>query len=188
MAPTHGSNQALGSLVNSLSDSKRTSDANSNSPKKPATGSRRTTNEPRVDRIRRREQRDLTPEETDEMDKFFIRMQAIYRHLWSSSFEGEAMMRQAQKEWLDTFYRANLTGKQISEGLVRCKQTFSMPPSPKEFLDLLPSRRQDHQIARRALPEPDDVKAARCERGMQKMKNIKALLNSTKPTEEAPDE
>lgn len=115
------------------------------------------------------------------MDKFFIRMQAIYRHLWSSSFDGEAMMRQAQKEWLDTFYRANLTGKQISEALIRCKQVFERPPSPREFLALLPNRRPEHQQKQRALPEPEADKQARCERGKAKMRAIKAMINQTKP-------
>lgn len=118
------------------------------------------------------------------MDRFFIRMQAIYRHLWSGAFTSEAMMRQAQKEWLDTFYRANLTGKQINEGIIRCKQTFERPPSPKEFLALLPHRRQENRQKQDALPEPEADRKARYERGAQKMRELKALVNTTKPTED----
>lgn len=122
----------------------------------------------------------MTDDERAVMDWFFVRMQAIYRHLWSSSFDSEQMMRQAQKEWLDTFYRANLTNKDIARGIVTCKQTFEKPPTPREFLAVLPSRRAEHQIHRKQeLPEPEETKRARRERNKARMAEIRKGITQT---------
>ena len=130
-----------------------------------------------VERLKRDGPRDMTPDEIDEMDRFFVRMQAIYRNLWGGAFKTEAMLREAQKEWLDTFYRAKLTGADISEGILRSKQAFQFPPTPKEFLAVLPRRRAEHQIQAPGLPEPEEHKTRRRQSGIEHIKNLKAMIN-----------
>lgn len=130
----------------------------------------------------------MTPDEIDVMDRFFVRMQAIYRNLWSSAFQSEGMLRQAQKEWLDTFYRAHLTAEDISEGILRCKQTFEKPPSPKEFMAVLPRRRPEHRVHQRGLPEPEEHRSRRRAYGKEQIKHLKAMINQTKPNEENTDD
>lgn len=120
------------------------------------------------------------------MDQFFMRMQAIYRNMWSSAFPTEGLLRQAQKEWLEVFIRAGLTAADVSEGITRCKSTLEKPPTPREFLAALPRRNAAHKIAPRpGLPEPEEHRKARAERGKEQIRKLKSLLNQTKPDEEA---
>lgn len=130
----------------------------------------------------------MTEAELDVMDDFFIRMQGIYRNLWASAFTSEALLRQAQKEWLDTFYRAGLSSAQIADGILRCKQTFDKPPSPREFLAVLPRRRPEHQVHQAGLPEPEEHRNRRQARGKAQIQRLKAMLNQTKPNEDQTDE
>ena len=112
------------------------------------------------------------------MDRFFVRMHAIYRHLWSSSFDTDEMLQEAQKEWLDTFYRAGLTWDRIAEGITRCKQTYHQPPTPAQFLALLPHRGRQYQV-HRSLPEPAEARKERMEQGKRRMRELRKMVTQT---------
>lgn len=140
----------------------------------------------RLERLEPTKKREMTATEQELMDQFFMRMQAIYRNMWSSAFKSEGMLRQAQKEWLEVFIRGGLTAADVSDGITRCKATFEFPPTPKDFMAILPRRSKAHQLhSRAALPEPEEHKKARYERGKEQIKKLKNMIKQTKP--EAPD-
>jgi hypothetical protein len=66
--------------------------------------------------------------------RIFVRMSAIYGHLWTSRHGNEETWQVARREWAQAL--AGLDAKQIDHGIVQCRSSYKMPPTLPEFIEL----------------------------------------------------
>lgn len=113
------------------------------------------------------------------IDALFVRMQAIFGHLWGSRYTSPAVLVAARAEW--AYALADMSGDDLARGLRRCATDLDQPPTLAQFRKLCKPAPALHRPAP-ALPhikaKPETVAAAAAEvRGLTKDRPRRSVLN-----------
>jgi len=69
------------------------------------------------------------------IDRFFVRFNSIYGHLWSSRYQSLDLLKAAKAEWARDLGAYSVA--QISKAIEDCKRAYKKPPTLPEFLEFL---------------------------------------------------
>ena len=106
------------------------------------------------------------------IDTLFIRLGAIYGHVWWSSYSNERVLEVAKKEWSDGLKRFD--NNTLRETLLKCREHFSYPPTLQQFIESCKAIIKRNELTQ---PQPKEPKQGLSNIGEQ---HLKAMLDYLK--------
>lgn len=107
------------------------------------------------------------------IDTLFIRLGAIYGHIWWSNYQNENALSVAKKEWSDTLRRFN--NQILKEVLLSIRERNVFPPSLPQFFEYCMAtfkRHEPYRVNREPIqPASSDIAT----------KHLNALLRFLRP-------
>jgi len=103
------------------------------------------------------------------MDTLFVRLGAIYGHVWWSSFQNEKALEFAKKEWSDGLMRFDKCT--LKESLLKFRESKGFPPTLPQFIECckaIMKRKEDCSPAPKPTPKCRSTVAE---------KHLKAMLD-----------
>ena len=105
------------------------------------------------------------------IDSLFLRLAAMYGHIWRSLYKSDGFLAFTKTEWLDGL--ARFEDKVIEKALMTCLNNWELPPTLPQFVDSCRAHSklgEDGKCARISKPSSPDV-------AHMHLNQIKAILN-----------
>ena len=105
------------------------------------------------------------------IDSLFLRLAAMYGHIWRSLYKSDAFLAFTKSEWLDGLIR--FEDKVIEKTLMTCLNNWELPPTLPQFVESCRAHSKlglDAKSSRISKPSSPDVAYAH-------LSQIKAILN-----------
>ena len=107
------------------------------------------------------------------IDTLFMRLGAIYGHIWWSNYQNERALAFAQKEWSEALQRFD--NRTIKESLLKFREQKSFPPTLPQFVESckdLNKRREPSSLKKEPI-RPGSVEVAK--------KHLNTMLQILRP-------
>ena len=105
------------------------------------------------------------------IDSLFLRLAAMYGHIWRSLYKSDAFLAFTKSEWLDGLIR--FEDKDIEKTLMTCLNNWELPPTLPQFVESCRAHSKvglDARCSRISKPSSPDVAHAH-------LNQIKTILN-----------
>lgn len=105
------------------------------------------------------------------MDSLFIRMSAMYGHMWRSIYKSEAFTAFSKHQWMQGL--KDFDNATLGKALIHCRQNESYPPSLPLFIEICRS------TLKRQVYQPLQFDSSKADPAVARMHldKIRAILN-----------